>query len=61
MVGKDRHVLVKGTKVVGMYWAFSSVNDMIKVPYAQAIGNLMYAMTSTTPDICHTIELVSRY
>ena len=34
---------------------------MEKVPYAQAVGSLMYAMTSTRPDICHAVGLVSRY
>ncbi|KAM2442299.1 hypothetical protein PS1_023417 [Malus domestica] len=35
--------------------------DMQNVPYAQAVGSLMYAMTSTRPDICHAVGLVSRY
>jgi len=30
-------------------------------PYAQAVGSLMYAMTSIRPYICHIIGLVSRY
>ena len=34
---------------------------MEKVPYAQVAGNLMNAMTSTRPDICHAVGLVSRY
>ena len=34
---------------------------MERVPYAQAVGDLMYAMTSTRPDICHAVGLVSRY
>ena len=34
---------------------------MENVPYAQVVGYLMYAMTSTRPNICHAIELVSRY
>jgi hypothetical protein len=37
------------------------VNYMKNVPYAQAVGSLMYAMTSTRPDICHAVGLVSRY
>ena len=28
---------------------------MENVPYAQAVGSLMYAMTSTRPYICHTV------
>ena len=34
---------------------------MEKVPYAQAMGSLMYVMTSTRPDIFHAVGLVSRY
>ena len=34
---------------------------MEKVPYAQVVGSLMNAMTSTRPDICHAVGLVSRY
>ena len=34
---------------------------MESVPYAQAVGSLMYAMTSTRLDICHVVGLVSRY
>ena len=34
---------------------------MESVPYAQFVGNLKYAMTSTRLDICHAIGLVSRY
>uniref|UniRef100_A0A2N9F3D5 Reverse transcriptase Ty1/copia-type domain-containing protein n=1 Tax=Fagus sylvatica TaxID=28930 RepID=A0A2N9F3D5_FAGSY len=34
---------------------------MIVVPYAQVVGSLMYAMTSTRPDICYAVGLVSRY
>ena len=37
------------------------ISEMKKVPYAQAIGSLIYAMTSTRPDICHAVGLVSRY
>lgn len=34
---------------------------MLKVPYANAIGSLMYAMMCTRPDICYAVGLVSRY
>ncbi|KAM2213097.1 hypothetical protein ACFX1S_023317 [Malus domestica] len=33
---------------------------MQNVPYAQAVGSLMYAMTSTRPDICHAVGLISQ-
>ena len=39
----------------------SDVEEMRNVPYAQAVGNLMYAMTSTRPDICHAFGFVSRF
>jgi len=34
---------------------------MSKVPYASAIGNLMYAMVCTRPDISHAMGVVSKY
>ena len=32
-----------------------------KVPYASAMGSLMYAMLCTRPDICYVVGIVSRY
>ncbi|GAA0140592.1 hypothetical protein LIER_01907 [Lithospermum erythrorhizon] len=34
---------------------------MAKVPYASAIGNLIYAMVCIRPDIGHAVGVVSRY
>ena len=34
---------------------------MSTVPYAEAIGNLMYTMLCTRPDICFAIGMVGRY
>ena len=34
---------------------------MKKVPYASAIGSLMYAMVCTRPDIAHAVGVVSRF
>ena len=34
---------------------------MSKVPYASAVGSLMYAMVCTRPDISHAMGVVSRY
>ena len=34
---------------------------MSRVPYASAIGSLMYAMMCTRPDICYDVGLVSRF
>ncbi|RVW64113.1 Retrovirus-related Pol polyprotein from transposon TNT 1-94 [Vitis vinifera] len=36
-------------------------DHMSKVPYASAIGNLMYAMVCTRPDIAHAVGVVSRF
>ena len=34
---------------------------MSKVPYASAVGSLMYAMVCTRPDISQVVGVVSRY
>lgn len=34
---------------------------MSKIPYSSVVGNLMYLMVCTRPDISHVISLVSRY
>ena len=31
------------------------------IPYASAIGSIMYAMLCTKPDVCHAISLAGRY
>jgi hypothetical protein len=36
-------------------------DDMSHVPYASAVGNLMYAMVCTRPDIAHAVGFLSRY
>uniref|UniRef100_A0A7N2R0F3 Integrase catalytic domain-containing protein n=1 Tax=Quercus lobata TaxID=97700 RepID=A0A7N2R0F3_QUELO len=36
-------------------------DHMSKVPYASAIGSLMYAMVYTRPDIAHAVGVVSRF
>jgi hypothetical protein len=35
--------------------------DMSKVPYASAVGCLMYAMVCTRPDLAHAVSTVSKY
>ena len=35
--------------------------DMSHVPYASAIGSLMYAMVCIRPDIAHAVGVLSRY
>jgi hypothetical protein len=37
------------------------IKSMTQVPYANVIGNLIYAMLCTRPDICFAVELVSRF
>ncbi|KAA0051169.1 gag/pol protein [Cucumis melo var. makuwa] len=37
------------------------VEDMRRIPYASAVGSLMYAMLCTRPDIFYVVEIVSRY
>ena len=34
---------------------------MRRVPYASAVGSLMYAMLCTRPDICYAVGMVSRF
>ena len=34
---------------------------MSKVPYASAIGSIMYAMISTCPDVSYALSVTSRY
>jgi hypothetical protein len=35
--------------------------EMNKIPYASAIGYIMYAMLCTRPDVAYAISLTSRY
>ena len=37
------------------------IERMNRVPYASAIGSLMYAMICTRPDIAHSVSVTSRY
>ncbi|KAA0046766.1 gag/pol protein [Cucumis melo var. makuwa] len=37
------------------------VEDMSNILYAFVVGSLMYAMLCTRPDICYSMEIVSRY
>nr|GEZ25172.1 hypothetical protein [Tanacetum cinerariifolium] len=38
-----------------------SQSGMSKVPYANAVGSLMYLMVCTRPDIAYAVSIVSRY
>ena len=35
--------------------------DMQDVPYASAVGNLMYVMICTQPDIAYAVSTINRY
>jgi len=35
--------------------------DMSRVPYASAVGSLMYAMVCTRPEIAHAVGILSRF
>ena len=37
------------------------VEDMSHVPYASAVGSVMYAMVWTRPDIAHAMGVLSKY
>ncbi|KAL0355896.1 UNVERIFIED_CONTAM: Retrovirus-related Pol polyprotein from transposon TNT 1-94 [Sesamum radiatum] len=37
------------------------IEDMAKVPYASAVGCLMYAMVCTRPDLAHIVSQVCKY
>ena len=39
----------------------AEIESVARVPYANAIGSLMYAMLCTCPDICFAVRLVSRF
>ena len=40
---------------------YDEVKDMSKVPYASALGCLMYAMVYTRPDLAHVVSVVSKF
>ena len=35
--------------------------QMSRVPYASAVGSIMYAMTCTRPDVAYSLSVTSRY
>ncbi|CAH1448978.1 unnamed protein product [Lactuca virosa] len=37
------------------------ITEMSRVPYASAVGSIMYAMTCTRPDVSFALSIVSRY
>ena len=39
----------------------TEMKEMRKVPYASAVGSLMYAMVCTRPDIAYAVGMVSRH
>ena len=39
----------------------NEIEKMKEVPYASAVGSLMYVMLCTRPDICFAVGMVSKY
>ena len=39
----------------------SDIDAMKRIPYANAIGSVMYLMVSTRPDIAYPVSCLSRY
>ena len=37
------------------------ISEMSRIPYASAVGSIMYAMTCTRPDVSFALSMVSRY
>jgi len=35
--------------------------EMFRVPYARAVGSLMYAMVCTRPDLAYAVRIVSQF
>jgi len=35
--------------------------NMARIPYASAVGSLIYAMVCTHPDLAHSVGIVSRF
>ncbi|KAK1683719.1 hypothetical protein QYE76_044567 [Lolium multiflorum] len=60
---KSGHVKKKG-KVLSKTQGPATADErerMSKIPYASAVGSIMYAMLCTRPDIAHAVSLTSRY
>ena len=39
----------------------AEIAEMSRVPYASAVGLIMYAITCTSPDVAFSLSMVSRY
>ena len=37
------------------------IEDMKLIPYASAVGSIMYAMMCTRPDVAYAVSMTSRY
>ncbi|GJR45929.1 retrovirus-related pol polyprotein from transposon TNT 1-94, partial [Tanacetum coccineum] len=64
----DMKELGQARKILGMEIVrdkgsrtLKDVERMSKVPYANAVGSLMYLMVCTRPDIAYDVSIVSRY
>eukprot|EP01018_Ginkgo_biloba_P038394 Gb_22123 [translate_table: standard] len=64
-----KHVKLVGIPLASHFKLSSSLcpsneeekQDMSHVPYASAVGSLMYAMVCTRPDISHAVRVASRF
>ncbi|GJV51798.1 retrovirus-related pol polyprotein from transposon TNT 1-94 [Tanacetum coccineum] len=55
--GDDMKEAREAKKILGN----DDIERMSKVPYANAVGSLMYLMVCTRPDIAYAVSVVSRY
>ena len=53
--------ITKGEHLKTCSLTLEEKQKMTRIPYASAIGSLMYAMICTRPDIAYVVGLVSRY
>ena len=49
------------TRLQDILWAVHDGEKMSVIPYASAIGSIMYAMLCTRPDVNLAVSLVGRY
>ncbi|KAK6115898.1 hypothetical protein DH2020_008167 [Rehmannia glutinosa] len=58
---KNKQIALSQASYIDKILTPSEVEYMKKVPYASAVGSLMYAMLCMRPDICYAVGIVSRY
>jgi hypothetical protein len=62
-VNQSRFLFLLGVKLSADQFpkTHEEEEDMSHVPYAIAVGSLMYAMVCTRPNIAHVVGVLSRY